>query len=102
MARRSPFFTLGHEPPGSSAKRLARTSAVIQPSAGRSSGVRTQRTPPGRRQQASVRAPQRATPIEIGATDQGSVAAKRTKEAAANDSRRDGDRAARRRVSDME
>src|SRR5512135_1860034 len=94
MARRSPFFTFGHDPLGSSAKRLARRSAAIHPSAGRSIGVRTQRTPPGRHQQASVSAAQRTRPIEIGATDHGSAAAKSTNEAAANDSRRDGDAAA--------
>src|SRR5687767_5305229 len=79
-AKRSPFFTFGQEPAGSSEKRLATTSAANQPAAGRSIGVRYHRIPPGRHHATRVTAEQSTTPIEIGATDQGSVATKRRNE----------------------
>jgi len=83
IARRSPFVIRPALPEGSCEATVATISAATQPSAGRSSGVRTQRAPPGSHHAASVSVPQSATAIDIGAIDQGSAAARTRNESAA-------------------
>src|SRR2546425_8123005 len=80
----NPFSTRGQLERGSSAKTDAIASARTQPSAGKSTGVRSHRAPmpPEICQRSSVSAAHRTSAIDIGATLQGSAAARRRKESA--------------------
>src|SRR6185295_14643490 len=78
----SPLTTRGQLARGSRAKSEATARARIQPSAGRSTGVLTQRAGPRSCQTRMVSAAQRTRAIDIGATVQGSVATRMRRESA--------------------
>src|SRR5260221_4238010 len=79
---RNPLMTRGQLAGASTAKRDAAARAAIQTRAGKSTGVRTQRGPPGSCQRGMVSAALRTSAIDIGATVQGSAAASRSNERA--------------------